>query len=154
MIVKTQCFWTQTHTNLDTNSHTLDLRRFFIDPPMVFRKPCFLSYNTPHAIFGRPPYGSSKTMKFGTPHTVLAFWNRNLAHLTHFWHTLGCQDPKSATPHTLLAARIQNLHIPKFQIKMSEMSETFQHFKTKCPKYLQSFALPVLCYSGFSRRSF
>ena len=107
LTVKTHGFWTQTHTHLDTNSHTLDLRRFFVDPPMVFRKPGFLSYKTPHTIFGRPPYGSSKTMKFGTLHTVLAHFELPGSQICDPSHTFGCQDPTSVTPHTLLGARIQ-----------------------------------------------
>merc|ERR1711963_723684 len=95
LIVKTQGFWTHTRTNLDTNSHTLDLRRFFVDPPIVFRKPCFLSRKTPHTIFGRLPYGSSKIMKFGTPHTVLAHFELPGSQICDPSHTFGCQDPTS-----------------------------------------------------------
>ena len=100
LIVKTQGFWTHARTNLDTNSHTLDLRRFFVDPPMVFRKPGFLSYKTPHTIFGRPPYGSSKTMKFGTPHTILAHFELPGSQICDSPDTFGCQDSKSEQPLT------------------------------------------------------
>ena len=92
---------------------------------MVFRKPGFLSYKTPHTIFGRPPYGSSKTMKFGTPHTVLAHFELPGSQICDPSHTFGCQDPKSEHKKN---SDVQNIRIRNtFQ---STHTETFTQTHT------------------------
>ena len=70
-----------------------------------------------HCALGLTTWHTSHTFgsldsKLGTPHTLLALWIQNLAHLTQFWlfgfktlhtsHTFGPLGLKLGTPHTLL----------------------------------------------------